>query len=245
MPNIRLVIEYDGSRFHGWQVQPQVRTVQGEMHRLIEMITREKVAVLHSSGRTDAGVHARGQVVSFQLQKTPDLEVLRHSISSILRDEVAVLSAEVVPEDFHARRSAKSKSYAYSILNRAAPAVLDRHTAWYVPFKLDWELMQNEANLLLGQHDFSAFKAKDCGANSSIKTIYSASFEKEGSLMVFRIEGSGFLKNMVRIITGTLVDIGRGYKKPGLMKYLLECGDRAHAGVTAPSQGLCLEWVKY
>lgn len=245
MPNIRLVIEYDGSQFHGWQIQPAVRTVQGELTRLLELITREKIAVVHASGRTDAGVHARGQVVNFELQQQPDLELIKHSINGLMKRELAVLSADLVAPEFHARRRAISKTYCYKILHRKAPAVLDRARVWHVGYELDINLMQAEAQQLLGEHDFSAFRSKDCGSDNLVKNIYAVGFEWHAPFLDFRIKGSGFLKNMVRIITGTLVDIGRGHLPPGLIAALLKGTDRNQAGVTAPPQGLYLEKVEY
>ncbi len=245
MPNVRLVIEYDGAQFHGWQKQTGLRTVQGELHKMLELILREKISCVFASGRTDAGVHAKRQVVNFHCQGSPDLYVLKHAVSSLLRGELGVLEAEFVSPDFHSQHCAKRKQYLYTILNRPAPPVLDRGKVWHVSSKLAVAKMQQEAAVLVGEHDFNSFRAQDCTSVTSIKTILESEIISAGDYLYYRVVGTGFLKQMVRIIVGTLVAIGRGRQEPDSVATILERKDRRCAGPTAPAHGLCLDWVKY
>ena len=153
MPNIRLVLEYNGKGFHGWQSQPGLRTIEVELKRALQIVLREEIVTLVASGRTDAGVHARGQVVNFVVSSAPDLERLKRSVSSLLRGEVAVRSADLVPDEFHARKSASSKQYTYTIYHASNPPVLDRGQTWYVGPNLDIAKMQREAASIVGKHD--------------------------------------------------------------------------------------------
>lgn len=245
MPNIRLIIEYDGGGFHGWQRQPGLRTIQGELERVLRVVLREEIPVVHSAGRTDAGVHARGQVVNFQAAAVPDLERLKHSVSSLLRGEVSVISADVVPDEFHSRRSARSKQYAYHILNRSCPAVLDRGRVWHVPVTLDIERMKEDAACFVGEHDFSSFRAADCVQPSPVKTIFESEVLTDDRHLIYRVVGSGFLKQMVRIMLGTLV--GRAKHQSWLMSIpeIISARDRKAAAMSAPARGLYLDWVRY
>lgn len=243
MPNIKLLVEYDGSFFHGWQEQPGLRTVQGELRRVLSLVLREEIAYVLASGRTDCGVHARGQVVNFHLAELPDLMRLKHSVSNILKGQLAVLDATVVSDDFHATRSAKQKQYGYTIINRAAPLVLDYGKAWQVAYPLNLELMREAAACLVGQHDFSSFRGSGCNSSTPIKQIYSSNILVSDPVITYQVVGSGFLKQMVRIIVGTLVDIGRGRLVD--MPNILASKNRQNAGITAPAQGLFLDWVQY
>lgn len=246
MPNIKLTIEYDGAAFCGWQSQPNQRSIEDELKRALCTVLREDIQAVYASGRTDAGVHAKGQVVNFHCSATPDLYRLNIAVSSLLRDELAVLHSEFVADEFHARKSAKAKCYSYLILNRDAPVVLQRSRVWYVPGKLDFELMRKAAQELLGTHDFSSFQATGCQAKSSLKEIFSVRLEAaEAGLIRFEIVGSGFLKQMVRSIVGTLVDLGRGNLEIKSMAEIIKLKDRRQAGMTAPAHGLYLEWVRY
>ena len=245
MPNIKLIVEYDGAGFHGWQKQGELRTVQTELGRALSIVLRAPVGSLHAAGRTDSGVHARGQVVSFRFPEVPDLRKLAQGVSHILKGELSVVSAEVVPDDFHPGKSATHKQYTYSILNRATPAVLDARRVWHVHRTLNLEFMQRCAGEVIGTFDYSTFRDSECCAKSPIKTIYSSELVKEGEMLYYRVIGSGFLKQMVRNIVGTLVDLGRGTLKANSISELLELKDRRKAGVTAPAHGLCLEWVSY
>jgi tRNA pseudouridine38-40 synthase len=243
---ICLVIEYDGQGFSGWQIQPGQRTVQGELHRVLEMVLRQPIAVVHSSGRTDAGVHARRQVVHFHVETPPpDFIVFRRSISSLLRGEVAVLSAEIESDEFHSRRSAIKKQYSYRILHRDTPPVLDKGYVWYIPVELAIARMQEEAAAVIGTHDFKSFQGADCHARSSVKTIYESEWIWDDPYLTYRVVGSGFLKHMVRILVGTFVDIGKQPDSSASMTAILSAQSRLAAGVTAPPYGLFLDYVEY
>jgi len=245
MYNICLTLEYDGSCFHGWQRQPGLRTIQGELHRYIELITREKIHVVHASGRTDAGVHARGQVVNFHVAEKPDLWRLAQSISDMMRGELSVLDARIVDDTFHSIRDAKLKQYSYYILNRSVPPALDRGKAWYVRTELDIERMAVEAEALNGVHNFTSFRAANCSAKTTTREIHVSEVVKDEDLIVYRVVGTGFLKNMVRNIVGTLVDFGKGNRSGDSMREILLAKDRTRAGVKAPAYGLFLDWVGY
>jgi tRNA pseudouridine38-40 synthase len=245
VPTVKLVIEYDGSGFHGWQKQPRLRTVQGELERVVRLITRQDIGALHAAGRTDSGVHARGQVVSFRVTEPPDLWRLQQGVSHILKGELAVLSAEIVPDNFHPGISSTHKQYSYRILRRAAPAVLDARRVWHISQSLDLETMRACAASLLGEHDFSSFRDSECCALSPVKTIYESELLCSGDIIVYRVVGSGFLKQMVRNIVGSLVDVGRGRLRVTSFTELLAQRDRRCAGVTAPAHGLTMDWVSY
>jgi len=245
MPNIRLIIEYDGSHFHGWQRQPNLRTIQGELERIVRMVLREDIPVIHSAGRTDAGVHARGQVVNFHVEKECDLKRLKLSISSLMRGEVSVLSADYAPEDFHSRRSAISKQYSYKILQRDCPPALDKGKVWHIPVALDLELMQEEAKIFIGSHDFSSFRSKDCVQPSPFKTIIESEVIVDSPYVIYRVIGRGFLKQMVRIMVGTLVGRAKHYAWIKSIPEIFEAKDRSTAAMSAPAHGLYLDWVRY
>jgi len=243
--NIRLTLEYDGSCFHGWQKQPGLRTIQGELHKYLELITRERIEVVQASGRTDAGVHARGQVINFHLSEEPDLIRLSQSVSHMLKGEVSVVNAEIVDNDFHSIRNAKLKQYSYYILNRSAPPALDRGKAWFVRAALNMERMENEAESLTGVHDFTSFRATNCNAKTTTREIHSSQIVREGDMVIYRVVGNGFLKNMVRNIVGTLVGFGRRSDRIDSMREILLAKDRRKAGTKAPAHGLFLDWVRY
>ncbi|MBN8549150.1 MAG: tRNA pseudouridine(38-40) synthase TruA [Deltaproteobacteria bacterium] len=246
MPNVRLVIEYDGSHFHGWQMQPGVRTIEGEIERVLEMVLREKIHPVYASGRTDAGVHARGQVINFfTSQEQPDVLRVAHSLSNILRGQLSVLQADIVPDDFNSRYSSVSKQYTYSILNRLGPAVLDYGKVWYIGSKLDPQRMNEEAKAVIGEHDFTSFRGTGCNAKTPVKTILESEVLVDGPFIRYRVVGTGFLKHMVRNLAGTLVDLSRDFLSLKSMGAILAARDRKQAGVTAPAHGLCLDWVRY
>lgn len=245
MYNIRLIIEYNGAAFHGWQHQPGLRTVESELKRVLPMVLREDVRVVYAAGRTDAGVHARGQVVNFLVSQRPDLRRLRFSVSSILKNDLAVLAADLVPLDFRARKHARARQYSYRIDNRDAPLVLDYTRAWHVPTPLNLEAMRQSATVILGKHDFSSFRGAKCASTSPVKEILESELISEGPRITYRIVGTGFLKYMVRNIVGTMVEIGRGILPPDAMQDILAARDRREAGMTAPAYALCLDWVRY
>ncbi len=245
MANIKLIVEYDGAGFHGWQKQPMMRTVQGELEKAIKTVTRAEISPLHAAGRTDAGVHARGQVVTFKTDAAVDLFRLGQGVSHLMKGELSVLSAEFVDEGFHPGWAATHKLYEYRILSRPAPAVLDSRRVWHIAHAMDLAALQENARAIIGTHDFSSFRDSGCTAASPIKTIFSSCFHVEGDILAYRVVGDGFLKQMVRNIVGTLTDIARGRIKDRGIEDILRARDRRLAGVTAPAHGLCMVWVSY
>jgi tRNA pseudouridine38-40 synthase len=242
-----MVIEYDGSHFHGWQKQSHVNSVQAALETAIhQALHSTEISPLQASGRTDAGVHARGQVVNFRT----DIEIapfaFTHAVSSILKHRVAVLSIEKVATDFHALHSATSRQYQYYILNRAAPAVLDVGRVWHVPKPLDLATLNADAAALLGKHDFSSFRGSGCLSKNPVKNIFESFWiREEGDLLVYTIRGKGFLKQMVRNIVGTLVRLNHNKLKAKSIEEVLLARDRRVAGITAPANGLFLDYVCY
>jgi tRNA pseudouridine38-40 synthase len=245
VPRIRLIIEYDGSGFSGWQYQPGCRTIQEELTKALRLLVREELPLVQSSGRTDAGVHARGQVVAFSTQHEVDLYRLAHGVSSILRGEVAIRRAEYVPESFHPRQKVICKQYSYRLLTRPAPPTLDYGKVWHVAVPLDLELLESELQMVVGHYDFSSYRAGGCQAKSPVKEISSITVSRGDEVQIISVQGRGFLKQMIRILVGTAVDRSRGKITELTMAEILEKRDRMYAGVTAPPGGLCLDWVKY
>ncbi len=246
MPNIKCVIEYNGLGFNGWQTQPGLRTVQEELHKAIEIVTRDKIREVIASGRTDSGVHAKAQVINFYLPRECDLQKLRRGVSSLLNGEVSLISAEVVPDQFNSRANAISKTYVYTLLYRDTPPTLERGFVWHMIYRLDLAKMQREAKLLEGQHDFTSFRGANCTAASTVRKIFESELIVELPHIYYRVRGEGFLKQMVRNIVGTLVQIGRGQQpKISSFEEILAARDRRVAGPTAPAHGLCLEKVEY
>ncbi len=245
MRTVKLVVEYNGAGFHGWQKQPELRTIQGELERILSVVVRAPVGPLHAAGRTDAGVHARGQVVTFRTDRELDLRSVVNGVSHLMKGELTVVSAEYAPEGFHPGIMSTHKQYSYRILNRATPPVLDAHLTWHISQPLDRERMQSDAKLLIGTRDFSSFRDSTCTAQSPVKTIYESHFEFTGDLITYYVIGSGFLKQMVRNIVGTLTDIGRGRIRDRSFAEIIAANDRRRAGVTAPPHGLSMDWVSY
>lgn len=245
MPNICLTLEYDGSAFHGWQKQAGLRTIEGELHRVLEMVLRVAIPHVSGSGRTDAGVHARGQVVTFEVPQTPDLDELSYSVNGIFRGELAVIDAKIVADDFHARFDAKRKQYTYTIYQRKAPPVMERQYVWHIRSPLPLERLKEEVKSLIGLHDFTSFRGAGCTADSPVREILESELTLDGAYLRYRVVGTGFLRQMVRNIVGTLVDLGREKLDLKSMREILEARDRNKGGTTAPPQGLCLDWVGY
>lgn len=243
--NVRLVIEYDGAAFHGYQFQPGTKTVQGELQRALDVVLRERAVLLTAAGRTDAGVHARGQVVNFFVSRSPDLIRLRYAVSSMLRNELSVVSADLVPSHFDARRSAVLKQYTYRILNRPVPPTLDQGRAWHVASPLDIGAMSAAALELIGTHDFTSLRAANCGARSPLRTIVRSEIVQEAPFICYVVQSRSFLKHMVRNIVGTLVTVGRNPAQALPISEVLSRRDRRIAAATAPAHGLYLDWVRY
>ena len=244
MRNIKITIEYDGKDFSGWQKQPNKLNIQGEIERAIEEITGEEVDLI-ASGRTDAGVHALAQVANFKIEKDIPIEKIPYSLNSKLKKSIRVKSAEEVDEKFHSRYTCKRKTYRYVINNSVQGTAIYRNLQYHFPEKLDEEKMNKGIKYLIGEHDFKSFKASGTSSKSSVRTIYDAKVTREGDIVTIELTGNGFLYNMVRIISGTLVDVGIEKTKPEEVKEILEAKDRLKAGKTLPPTGLYLVDVKY
>lgn len=244
MRNIKLIIEYDGSNYSGWQRQDNALTVQEVVEKALFRLTGNKIDTIGSS-RTDAGVHARGQVANFLTDSTIPPEKFASAINSKLPRDVSIISSEEVDIDFHSRYSSKGKKYSYTIINRSAPPAYMKNFYAYYPYKLNFENMKKAAECLIGTHDFAAFKSEGGSVKTSVRTIWNIDLRKDKDMILLEIEGDGFLYNMVRIIVGTLVEIGRGRKSPEMMPIILESKTRKMSGQTAPASGLCLEKIYY
>ncbi|MEZ4754220.1 MAG: tRNA pseudouridine(38-40) synthase TruA [Bdellovibrionota bacterium] len=242
---VMLTLEYDGSCFSGWQVQPNQRTIQSELLRALSLVLREEVTWILASGRTDSGVHAKGQTAVFRCEKEPNLRRLIMAVSNILKNEVSVLAAEIVSKDFHPIRDVKRKHYRYTIYRHPAPPVQDIGRVWHLSAPLDIDLMQSNAETLNGEHDFSSFRCSGCMSPDPVKTIYQSRIEVNGNYLFYDVIGSGFLKQMVRVIIGTLVEGARKDTQLLPIAEILKLKDRTAAGPTAPAHGLCLMSVDY
>jgi len=245
MKNIKLVIEYDGKDFNGWQKQPNKLNIQGEIERAIKEITGEEKIELIASGRTDAGVHALGQVANFKTKTKIPVEKLAIAINSKLKKSVIIKSAQKVEERFHSRYNCKEKTYRYVINNSSQGSAIFRNLEYHFPVKLNIEAMKSAIKFFEGEHDFKGFKSSGTSSNNSIRTIYKAEIKQENDQILIELTGNGFLYNMVRIISGTLVDVGLGKIKPDEIINIINSGDRTKAGKTLPSHGLFLVEVKY
>jgi tRNA pseudouridine38-40 synthase len=245
MRNIKMIVEYDGTDYSGWQRQDDRPTVQRVLEDSIGVITGEKITVF-GSGRTDAGVHALNQVAHFKTRSRIAPRNLLKGINSLLPPDVAVKDLTEAPGDFHARYGVKSKVYLYQIYNKPVRSALFRKYAWFISNPLDVENMRQAASCLEGTHDFSSFCAADAAVTDRTRTVMEASVEhKKNGMIQLRIEADGFLKYMVRNISGTLAEVGRGKRSPEEFKEVLQSKDRRKAGITAPPQGLFLMEVKY
>ena len=244
MRNIKLTIEYDGAGYHGWQIQPNVVTIQETIEGKLAQITGEP-ARLVASGRTDTGVHALGQVAHFKTHSSLDVLSFLRGLNSLLPEDIRVKDVEEVDEAFHARFSAKGKVYEYRIFNGELPSPFRRHFSWFVPGKLDLASMREAAMKLRGRHDFSSFCSAGSDHSSPIREIYSIDVGIRGNLIIIEVEANAFLKQMVRNIVGTLIEVGRRKLTPSQFGGILEARDRRRAGLTAPAQGLFLVRVNY
>jgi len=241
---IKLVIEYDGSFYHGWQIQKNVPSVQEEIEKAVFRITGEKVSVT-GSGRTDAGVHAYGQAAHFDTESRIPADKFAEVLNTVLPPSIAVVSSKEVPPGFHARFSAIKKTYKYKILNRPVRSPIMDKRAWHVPWPLDIGSMNRAASFFTGFHDFTAFCASGHSVTDFERHIYHSGWTEEGGLLVYTVTGNGFLYNMVRIMTGTMVEVGLNKRPAESIPGLLEKKDRRLAGITAPPQGLYLWEVDY
>ena len=243
--NFKLTIEYDGGSYHGWQRQKNLRTIQGEIEKALMKMTDDKVT-LTGSGRTDAGVHAFGQVANFHCDTALLPEVFYKGLNSLLPDDIVIKKCREVDEKFHARYDVKSKTYSYRILNCHTPAAIGRQYAWFIRKKLDLDAMQSSISYITGIHDFKAFEGTGSPRSHTTRNVLDAKLEqKDTNCLYFEIEADGFLKHMVRNIVGTLVDTGLCKITPDDFKQILISKNRNKAGATAPPHGLFLMHVKY
>ena len=243
----KLVLQYEGTDYVGWQRQPTGTSIQGLLEDALAPIEGTPVAV-HGAGRTDAGVHAMGQVCSFRLTAAMDPATLGRALNAVLPADVRVAAVDLAPDDFHARFAATGKVYEYRVVNASYVSPFLRRYAWHVPQPLDLAAMREAAGVLVGEHDFGAFRGTGSDAHTSVRTVRSIEWtgaQYPDTPLVMRIEGDGFLRHMVRSIAGTLVDIGSGRWGAGEMRSILESRDRTRGGKTAPAHGLWLVRVLY
>lgn len=242
--NIRLVVDYDGTGLHGWQRQPTGETVQQHLEEKLAKLLTHEVRVAGAS-RTDAGVHARGQVAMFQTERTIPLHGIRRGLNSSLPPQIAIVEATEVDDSFHPRFSATGKHYRYTLVTRQERIPRLRNFAWHHPEALDLDAMRAGAAHLIGEHDFSAFRAAGCSAKSTMRRVDSIVLTPSPDVLTIDLHGNAFLRQMVRIIVGTLVEVGIGRKQPAQVAEILAGLDRTRAGATAPAQGLELVLVRY
>ena len=244
MPNYKITVEYDGSNFVGWQQQANGVSVQSSLQDSVFKLSGEKV-VVYGAGRTDAGVHAYGQVASFVISKKISTDVIRDGLNQHLRPlMISVLKAEQVDNDFHARFSAKKRCYVYKIINRRSPLTIDANRAWCVHKILDTKKMQNEASSFIGKHDLNAFRSAHCQSKSSIRTIDDMNIKIKNESIYIEVVAKSYLHSQVRIMVGTLVDIAKGNLTKSINE-IIDSKKREGAGQTAPSSGLYLKKVEY
>lgn len=242
--NIKLYLQYDGTDYHGWQVQPGKATVQGAVSEALEKITHEKIMPV-GCGRTDAGVHASGYVCSFMTNSKIPVDRIPFALNSNLPGDIVCTGAEYVEDNFRANDSAVGKTYRYTIDNGVFPNVFKRRYAWHYKYPLDVEKMRRAAEAFIGEHDFIGFASSGFSAKTTVRTIHCIDIKKQDSIITIDVTGNGFLYNMVRIIAGTLVYAGGGRINAEDMGEIIASKTRERAGITAPSHGLCLKEVFY
>ncbi len=242
MRNIKLTLEYDGTDFVGWQLQDNGRSVQGELERALRQMTQEEVRLI-GAGRTDAGVHARGQVANFRTASLLGVDQLRKGINGLAGEDVRVLSAEEVDESFHARFSARERCYKYTIIQNPHPIL--RRTSWLVSYPLEGELLERCCREILGKKDFRSFCKNGEANENTICQVRKASWELSGDILTFEIAADRFVHGMVRALVGTMIDVARGYLDFDGFLRIIEARDRSSAGQNAPAHGLVLESVRY
>lgn len=244
MRRIKLIVAYDGTEYSGWQIQPEAPTIEMYLDKAIRELTGENVHVTGAS-RTDAGVHAYGNVAVFDTESTIPGDRFTFALNRFLPDSIVIQDSWEVSVDFHPRHCNTRKTYEYRILNTAVPLPQKRNFTWHVAGSIDIEKMKEAAAYIVGEHDFKSFCCVRTQAESTVRIIYSLEVLQEGSEIIIRIKGNGFLYNMVRIITGTLIQVGKGRFKPEYVNQMLEAKDRTVAGQTAPPQGLTLVGIEY
>lgn len=244
MPLYRATLAYDGTEYEGWQVQPNAPTIQGVLEAALTRMAKHPVSVVGAS-RTDAGVHACAQVAHFAIDSTIPPEGLMRGMNSLLPEDIRVLEASFAPPGFHARKSARSKTYRYYIDTAPVPSPLRIRFVHHYPHRLDRAAMAEAAKLFLGKRDFAAFRASSCQARTTVRELTVSHFLEEGSELIYEVAANGFLHHMVRNMVGTLLQVGRGRLEPSAIGALLEQRDRRGAGPTAPARGLHLMKVEY
>ena len=244
MRNIKLTIEYDGTSYGGWQKQKNNRTIQQCIEEAIKLLTGEEVELIGSS-RTDAGVHAKGMVANFITNSKIPADKFREAINTKLPDDIGIIKSEEVDKNFHSRYDSKGKTYCYTLVNRYEKVCLGRSYVYQVRDELNYNLMKDAAKYFLGKHDFKAFKTNGSSVKTSVRTISGLELELKGDVLKIFISADGFLYNMVRIIVGTLIEVGKGKIKPDDIESIIRNGDRSKAGPCVPPNGLVLEKVFY
>jgi tRNA pseudouridine38-40 synthase len=243
--NYKLIIEYDGTNYHGWQRQANDRTIQGAIEAALKTMTKEDIALI-GSGRTDAGVHALGQVANFRCSAKLAPSAFLAGLNSLLDDDIVIHKCERAEEPFHARYDAKAKTYRYTILNRPSPQAIARQYAWHIRKPLNLEAMHQTSNHIVGPHDFKAFEGTGSPRSHTTRNVIRAEWRQRlPDRLEFEIEADGFLRYMVRNLVGTFVDVGLGKKKVADFVTILKSRDRSQASATAPPHGLCLMSVTY
>lgn len=245
VPTWKLTLEYDGAAFSGWQRQTNAVSAQQVLEQGLEALHRGECVKTVASGRTDAGVHARGQVVSIAPQMSLPASAYLRGLNALLPSTLSVVNAEPAPDGFDARRWAHGKRYVYRVLNSHVPSPLRDAYSWLLYSPLDVDVMRAAARALVGTHDFTAFRASDCQAKTTVRKLRRLDIDRAGDEVVFTFEATAFLKHMVRNLVGTLVEVGAGKRAPETMAALLASKDRTRAGRTAPAYGLCLDEVFY
>ncbi|MFS0891260.1 tRNA pseudouridine(38-40) synthase TruA [Peribacillus frigoritolerans] len=245
MPKYKCVIAYDGTDFAGYQVQPEKRTIQSEFEAVLAQMHKGTIIKVTASGRTDSGVHAKGQVLHFESPLTFPTENWIKAFSALLPTDIIALEVDIVPDDFHARFHTTGKEYRYIVARSKLRDPFKRNYAYHYPYPLNVEAMREAISYLIGTHDFTSFCSAKTEVVDKIRTIKEMDFEESDDFLVFRFVGEGFLYNMVRILVGTLLDVGSGKMSPHDMSGILDKKDRSFAGKTAPAQGLYLWKVFY
>lgn len=244
MRNIKLILEYDGTSYAGWQIQNNAVTIQGTVENALEKLTEEKINVIGSS-RTDSGVHAKGFVLNFKTESSIPDRSFREALNTVLPRDIVVLDSKEVALDFHARYSSIGKRYSYTILNTPYPAAIGRQYLYHYRRPLDFNIMNKGCGYFIGRYDYSAFRTIGSSVKTSVREVKKAFLEKKNDIIIFTVEADGFLYNMVRIMVGTLIDVGIHKIKPEDILEIIESKDRNKAGKTAPASGLCLQEVYY
>jgi len=245
VPNIKAVIEYDGTDFCGFQRQPSAPTIQGELERALRELFCEPSVKVIGAGRTDAGVHAIGQVVSFTAPEAFPIDRISPALNGLLPASIRAKGAEEVPAQFHARYSAKARTYVYAVLNRVAPSALLARYAWHLTQPLDIGAMREAAGGLVGAKDFTSFGIPERAGGSTVRQVFDLRIARRRDAVLFKIRANAFLRGMARAIVSALVEVGRGKRRPGEVAEMLAARDRRAAGVSAPPQGLYLTRVEY